>query len=350
IAHDELSLAPDVAASLHAYEASLPASIADKGAKSDREALDEANQALQQQAARLSTLEMELQLRCESIEQLKQDADSSRRSASFAIDECQRLRAQLDEDSRARAIELEHLVQVQEQLKRCDTAREAAVEKVELTQVEISALQDQIKAAKKHSVELEERSSRSITEARARQADAELMVADRFREAAALTKLLAESEEARTLALSKASHLEARLVQLENGNSRLQGDVATLAREKLDLTSSLEDLSAQRDALLAKISNISEFLSQEKMNAVALVNSSSWRATAPLRRIRRVLGGHRSFRCPVYGADVLRLHMSNMFDAAWYLEQYQDIADTGIDPVVHYLAYGANEGRDPGPG
>ena len=35
------------------------------------------------------------------------------------------------------------------------------------------------------------------------------------------------------------------------------------------------------------------------------------------------------------------------FDRAWYLAQYPDVADNGMDPVEHYLFYGADEGRRP---
>jgi GT2 family glycosyltransferase/predicted nucleic acid-binding Zn-ribbon protein len=38
---------------------------------------------------------------------------------------------------------------------------------------------------------------------------------------------------------------------------------------------------------------------------------------------------------------------SPLFDVAWYREQYPDVA--GRDPIVHYLTYGAWEGRNPHP-
>jgi glycosyltransferase involved in cell wall biosynthesis len=41
---------------------------------------------------------------------------------------------------------------------------------------------------------------------------------------------------------------------------------------------------------------------------------------------------------------------SSLFDAAWYLSRNADVAAAGIDPVRHYIDYGASEGRDPGPG
>lgn len=36
-----------------------------------------------------------------------------------------------------------------------------------------------------------------------------------------------------------------------------------------------------------------------------------------------------------------------MFDSQWYLDNYADIRETRVDPIEHYLKFGANEGRDP---
>ncbi len=38
-----------------------------------------------------------------------------------------------------------------------------------------------------------------------------------------------------------------------------------------------------------------------------------------------------------------------LFDAAWYRSHYPDVAQSGIDPIMHYLEHGYKEGRDPGP-
>lgn len=40
---------------------------------------------------------------------------------------------------------------------------------------------------------------------------------------------------------------------------------------------------------------------------------------------------------------------SGLFDAAWYLDSYPDVAQAGVDPLRHFLASGAAERRDPGP-
>lgn len=40
---------------------------------------------------------------------------------------------------------------------------------------------------------------------------------------------------------------------------------------------------------------------------------------------------------------------SLLFDSAWYLRRYPDVAQAEIDPISHYLTVGWLEGRDPGP-
>jgi GT2 family glycosyltransferase/glycosyltransferase involved in cell wall biosynthesis len=48
-------------------------------------------------------------------------------------------------------------------------------------------------------------------------------------------------------------------------------------------------------------------------------------------------------------SDILRkLADSAYFDANWYLQQYPDVAAAGVDPALHYLTFGAAEGRLPG--
>lgn len=40
---------------------------------------------------------------------------------------------------------------------------------------------------------------------------------------------------------------------------------------------------------------------------------------------------------------------SKLFDASWYLENNPDVACSNIDPILHYIKYGANENRNPSP-
>jgi hypothetical protein len=44
-----------------------------------------------------------------------------------------------------------------------------------------------------------------------------------------------------------------------------------------------------------------------------------------------------------------RLPAKSVFDTCWYLEQYEDVRHSGMNPLLHYATQGYREGRDPGP-
>jgi hypothetical protein len=60
------------------------------------------------------------------------------------------------------------------------------------------------------------------------------------------------------------------------------------------------------------------------------------------RRTMRALFRNQAVR---HQEQVLRA--SGLFDNAWYLDQYPDVAAAGIEPLAHYLANGSNESRLP---
>ncbi len=43
------------------------------------------------------------------------------------------------------------------------------------------------------------------------------------------------------------------------------------------------------------------------------------------------------------------LESSGLFDAQWYLSQYGEVRESGIDPIDHYLSHGAAESKNPNP-
>jgi hypothetical protein len=48
-------------------------------------------------------------------------------------------------------------------------------------------------------------------------------------------------------------------------------------------------------------------------------------------------------------SEETRRLVAAVFDTSFYLEQYADVREAGVDPVVHYLESGWREGRDPSP-
>lgn len=47
--------------------------------------------------------------------------------------------------------------------------------------------------------------------------------------------------------------------------------------------------------------------------------------------------------------DMRAITGSSLFDPSWYRSRYPDVAQAGIDPLIHFLRHGAREGRSPGP-
>jgi glycosyltransferase involved in cell wall biosynthesis len=97
--------------------------------------------------------------------------------------------------------------------------------------------------------------------------------------------------------------------------------------------------------------------------AAAIENSTIWRGTRPLRallgrspRIRRAVKSTfrtarrvLDFRASSERMQLRLLARTPLFDAAWYLARYPDVAASGQQPARHFLRFGAAEGRSPGP-
>ena len=125
---------------------------------------------------------------------------------------------------------------------------------------------------------------------------------DRDKLAAELEKLQHESAEARATYQAEAAALRQELV----------------AREQRNLTD---------------IADMEERLAHEMGRTVsALLNGNTWRFMPSRIRLLRKMA-------------ILR--RSGLFDADWYRSTYKDVAVSGVDPLKHYVAHGADEGRKP---
>ncbi len=67
-----------------------------------------------------------------------------------------------------------------------------------------------------------------------------------------------------------------------------------------------------------------------------------------LGRALRTLGIARSAAATMEGVCEAAL-CRPLFDDMWYLQRYPDVAASGVDPLEHYLGFGAAEKRDPNP-
>lgn len=72
-----------------------------------------------------------------------------------------------------------------------------------------------------------------------------------------------------------------------------------------------------------------------------------------IRRIKQIIKKHPLlYQLALRYLDFLKLRKiqrSGFFDPIWYLNTYPDVIESDIPPDIHYLRFGAREGRNPGP-
>ncbi|WP_143814350.1 hypothetical protein [Novilysobacter spongiicola] len=145
-----------------------------------------------------------------------------------------------------------------------------------------------------------------------------------------LTRLLVSRERQLQERGSEADDLKR---TLKGVRRKLDASAAEIARLRVEL-----DLSAKQHR--ARVEELDGQLARVRM-------SLGWRLGAPVRWAKRRVAAARGVG--LYG-EVRLTRESGLFDPTWYLDTYPDVAESGIDPVEHYLLHGAAEGRDPGPG
>ena len=108
---------------------------------------------------------------------------------------------------------------------------------------------------------------------------------------------------------------------------KLQDCIAKLIEHRKTI-SEIEDLRSELNLIKAERNNLQHAMSNtiELLVTSRLKNKPSWMS-------------QESFHY-----HVLKM---GMFDSQWYLDNYADIRETRVDPIEHYLKFGANEGRDP---
>lgn len=167
-----------------------------------------------------------------------------------------------------------------------------------------------------------------------------------------------------SLMITHNDGLKAQLAILEKENEAAK---ATIRKTKSDLSEAQAEISAAKDEfkkVKRKYRAIQEVLERERQSfrgvsaqlqrtqasLAQYERSVLWRSYLRAERAVRKFGEllERSEKKRRH-LNVAALEASKLFDRAWYLDTYPDVAASGMDPVVHYLEFGWREGRDPSP-
>jgi GT2 family glycosyltransferase/ubiquinone/menaquinone biosynthesis C-methylase UbiE len=177
--------------------------------------------------------------------------------------------------------------------------------------------------------------------------------------------------------LDKVRQLEA---AVHNQESILAQGEIVLAQEAVEITrmdqerlalqekvagaqKTVGNLRRERDALTDELTVQERAVAKSTQTLNQIYASRGWKALSVYYRLRDKLlpkglrrgvakalwvshivwEGSRLFR------DMRLITASGLFDRDWYLQNNPDVAETGVDPLIHYLRRGAREGRNPGP-
>lgn len=119
------------------------------------------------------------------------------------------------------------------------------------------------------------------------------------------------------------------------GSERQLSDASPLPEMVMHLQARVELLYLERAALQQEVNALRATHPVLCLRPPAL--------SAPMRLLCRLVPRLRRRR------DAAIVRNCGLFDPAWYLDTYDDVAAAGSDPLAHFLAYGAAEHRDPGP-
>lgn len=167
------------------------------------------------------------------------------------------------------------------------------------------------------------------------------------RQVATLMGLQDEERRLRLQAVATFESERSRADELAYAFKQAKSQTEVTQRVLDDRTQKLLVLEQELTSARAQVDAMNIALQEQKRDIETIKTSFVWRITHP----RRELSAARS---PASAKGTLKrearlIHRSGLFAKQWYVESNPDVAAEGWDPIVHYLRYGASEGRDPHP-
>ncbi len=156
------------------------------------------------------------------------------------------------------------------------------------------------------------------------------------------------SQKETALLQRRLQKLRTSMEALERSNRSLNGNLAEVknqlaAARKHQANWELKCQQAEREGTLAlaaanrKITELSTELNK-------VTSSRTWKLANPATAYSKKARKAAADKLEQQKAEI---HNSGLFDESWYLEQYEDVAEAGLDAIEHYLKTGAYEGRNP---
>ncbi len=181
-----------------------------------------------------------------------------------------------------------------------------------------------------------------------------------------LQSSLDKSDQELTSLKLEQERLMSEIKYLTGQHERLTLEASGLLDKCQQLTTDNLALSAQLSSKSDAYQTLDETYQIKTAVLDAIMRSHGWKAMSSYYKMREALlpAGSARRRLATYVVRVCKMMSSpaqsiqlirdkrligesGLFSHGWYLRQYPDVASSGVDPIEHYLRYGASEARDP---
>src|SRR5664280_1685700 len=182
-------------------------------------------------------------------------------------------------------------------------------------------------------------------------------MAEKVEQICTLTHSLAEAQQFTSRLRADYEHqladLTANVREVTSQRDRMEGELSAVKSALHDVTSEHHRLrgevavaNRQLDAANRELAAARLELSHQLHKLDAVLRSRSWRLASGFQSLARFHPVRLCTHKRRIQKDIELLSASTLFDAEWYLATNDDVAKAGINPILHYLEHGANEGRD----
>jgi len=135
---------------------------------------------------------------------------------------------------------------------------------------------------------------------------------------------------------------ELAVVNLNQALAEFKGQVANLNQALAESKGQVANLNQALAESKGQVANLNQAVADRDDQLLEIRSSTSWRVTAPLRRIKAIFPRSKLLSDPAKYKKI-------KFNAAWYLIENKDVQQSGMDPYDHYMRFGKREGRLPKP-
>ena len=156
-----------------------------------------------------------------------------------------------------------------------------------------------------------------------------------------------KSEQAVATAKQQSREAQEQLLACTEENEQLRKQLSELKQVHQQSLQNLTELEKQLHASKQEEVLTKHKLASAQIDLTAVKGSRLWKSVSPVRKLVSAFKSSKAREQLQHNAALIT--GSEYFDLAWYLHRYPDVVESGVNPAEHYLIFGADEGRSPGP-